>query len=395
MPQNKPKLYWLHSHFLYWMGGTKYVFEVLRRLNVEYQVTAIVENASDYSKQIYRDAGINLISLEKLSSTSLFYWLTFPYQIIDTYLRIKRILVGNNNTIIVGMFPMNVAAFMLNRKYFQLCFEPFAFFHDPDFSAGFTRIKRFFIWILKIFYSKLDVISTRQAYSIITLNQVTQKSIKDIYKRDSTPVYTGIDTKHFNPHISADLKNEYAGKAVIIHSTDYTPVKGTDRMIKIFAKVKKSYPQAILLITSTIKNATAVKSLESLARQLHVADSVKFLGFVDYDILPQLYSLAKVLVQCSFSERSGTTSMALPVKEALSCGTWCIRSPVTTEDVIDGQTGYLVDPRKESQMVRKIIQVLELDSKSYNQGAKLARSTIVGRYSWEHTVEDISSIIKT
>ena len=376
------------------MGGTKYVFEVLGRLSKEYEVTVIVENASDYAKQIYRNAGIELISLDKLTSTSMLYWFTFPYQLIDTYIKVNRVIIDTDIKIIVGMFPMNVVAFMLHRKYFQLCFEPFAFFHDPDFNAGFSWIKRLLIWILKILYSRLDIISTRQARTIITLNQVTKRGIKNIYDRDSVPVYTGIDTKHFYPHISGKLKKEYTGRASVIHSTDYTPVKGTDKMIGIFAKVKKIFPQSILIITSTIKNPTATKTLEQLTQKLNITDSVKFLGFVDYDLLPELYSLSKVLVQCSFSERSGTTSMALPVKEALSCGTWCIRSPVTTEDVIDGATGYLVDPRNEKQMVSKIIQILSLDLKSYERGSKLARSTIVGRYSWDNTVSNISSINK-
>ena len=394
MKQNKKTLYWLHSHFLYWMGGTKYVFEVLRRLSKEYNIIAIVENSSDYSKKIYQDAGIELISLNKLSSISLIYWLTFPYQIVDTYLRVKNKAVDQNAKIVVGMFPMNVVALLLKRPYFQLCFEPFAFFHDPDFTAGFPVIKRLFIGILKVLYSHLDIVSTRGSKTIITLNQVTQKGIKNIYNRDSIPVYTGIDIKHFHPYVSPELKRKYAKQDVIIHSTDYTPVKGTDKMINIFAKVKKLCPKAVLLITSTIKNPTAIKNLEEQAKKLGIRNSVKFLGFVDYDILPQLYSLSRVLVQCSFSERSGTTSMALPVKEAMACGTWCIRSPVTTEDVIDGVTGYLVDPRNKEQMVIKIVQVLGLDSEIYNRGSKLARSTIVNRYSWDHTVEDISSIIK-
>ena len=66
----KKTIYWFHSHFLYWMGGTKYVYEVVRRLSREYKLVVIVENASEYSRGIYKDKNIDLISLDKVTSIS-------------------------------------------------------------------------------------------------------------------------------------------------------------------------------------------------------------------------------------------------------------------------------------------------------------------------------------
>ena len=68
---NKPKLFWLHPHFLYWMGGTKYIYEVITRLSSSFDLTVIVENTGDYAAKLYQSAGINLISLNK-SSTNFF-----------------------------------------------------------------------------------------------------------------------------------------------------------------------------------------------------------------------------------------------------------------------------------------------------------------------------------
>lgn len=394
MHQNKPKkLYWLHSHFLYWMGGTKYIFEVLKRLHHDYDLTVIVENSDPYASQLYKQEGIKLVSFGKLSSNSLFYWLTFPVQLLITYVHSRKLV--KDGIVVTSMFPMNIIGSLLAKHPLQLCFEPFAFFHDPDFQQGFSLPKRLLLKLLKLLYGKVDVWATRRAKHLITLNQVTAKGINNIYHKSSVPVYTGIDSQHFRPFVSRRIRKQYQGKDILVHSTDYTPVKGTDRMIRIFAKVKKLHPSAHLLITSTIQNPSQEKIYRDLAKALQVEPSVEFLGFVDYNLLPELYSLAKALVQCSYSELSGTTSMALPVKEALSCGTACIRSPVTTEDVEDGITGYLVDPRQESLMVKRIIALLTLTDKERRTLSLKARQKIIKLYTWDQTAARISRIINS
>lgn len=388
----KPKLYWLHSHFLYWMGGTKYIFEVLKRLAPQYDLTVIVEDALPSATELYTKQGIKLINLHKLSTNNIIYWLTFPWQLLMTVLKVKKLL-PRQSIVVSSMFPMNVVAALTHSPAHQLIFEPFAFFHDPDFQKGFPLLKRILLRLLKFLYGPLDIWATRKSAQILTLNTVTQKGIRQIYRRDSTPVYTGIDSTHFHPHVSAVLKKKYQGKHILIHSTDYTPVKGTNRMIRLFARVKQLDPLAHLLITTTIRNSTQEAAYRQLSTDLAVADSIEFLGFVDYDLLPELYSLAKILVQCSYSELSGTTSMALPVKEALACGTAAIRSPVTKEDVEEGVTGYLVDPRNEDLMVKRIMQLLKLTPAQLSKLARIARAKIVKLYTWEQTATKISRII--
>ncbi len=299
---------------------------------------------------------------------------------------------------VTSMFPMNIFPHLLRKKHVQYCFEPFAFFHDPDFIKNFPVIKRSLIKLTSFFYKWLDVSATKSANSVITLNNTTAKFINEVYKIKPRISFTGIDTKHFHPFVSQELLAKYKNVDVIIHSTDYTPVKGTDLMIKIFARIKKQNPKVRLLITSTINNAREKDKLGTIAQKLGVKNDVEFLGFIDYDILPQLYSVAKVLVQCSYSERSGTTSMALPVKEAMACGTLCIRFPIKGEDVVDGVTGYLVDPRDMQEMTNKIIKILNMKQDKYQRASKKARTTIVDKYNWVYTSDivkrEIDSIIQ-
>lgn len=391
---NTKKIIWMHSHFLYWMGGTKFIFEVIKRINKKNKVVVIVENSSVQASLAYKDAGIELISLGKSTSTSILYWLFFPLNILKDYLMIKKILNNHNlNTqnsiVITSMFPMNYISYVLKLNYSQYCFEPFAFFHDNDFIANFNKIKRIMIQILAFIYKRFDIIATRNAKFIFTLNNTTKEIIYKVYGKKSIVTYAGIDSRHFSPHVSAPIKNMYKNKSIIVHSTDYSPVKGTERMIRIFSDVKKLVPNTILLITSTLDNRNEKLRLKNLATEFGISKSVKFLGFVDYKLLPEIYSLSKVIVQCSYSTMSGTTSMALPVKEAMSCGTPAIRYPILNEDVTDGQTGYLVDPRDTNEMISKIVKILTMSKQDYNVFSKKARRDIINKYNWEYTTDII------
>lgn len=397
----KLHIFWLHTHFLYWMGGTKFIYELIKVFKPKYKVTVIVENASKIAITNYKNLGVELVSLNTSTSTSVLYWLMFPLYLYLDKVRILNIIQTSlrsdeSGIIISNMFPMNYVANyvggILSLKHVQYCFEPFAFFHDKEFINNFDALKRFFISILAYFYKTIDITATACADVVITLNHTTAKYIKEIYSVNPVISYAGIDIDHFKPYTNQVLSNKYRDYKIIIHSTDYSPVKNTDLMIKIFAKVKERIPEARLLITSTIDNQGAQISLRHIADILGVTDSIEFLGFVDYQVLPQLYSLAYVLVQCSHSERSGTTSMALPVKEAMACGTPAIRYPVKGEDVIDNKSGFLVDPRDESKMVARIVTLLTMSKEIRRLFSNVARKAIVSKFSWDKTAEVIENV---
>jgi glycosyltransferase involved in cell wall biosynthesis len=381
---------WVHSHFLYWMGGTKYIFEVLKVLKQKkHRVVAVVEQASPFVTELFKQAKIRLVNLNVTTSTSAWYWLGLPFFLSrrcgQLQTLIQQFSQGKSSPLVVtSMFPMQVVMAQLGQPFVQLCYEPFAFFHDQEFIQNFPFFKRVATQFLALLYAKLDVWGTQHAQKIVTLNTVTQSLIQDIYHAASTPIYAGVNTQLFKPFVGAELKKKYRDHQLIIHSTDYSPVKGTDRVIKAFAGVAQKFPAARLLITSTIKNEAAQQKLQALATELGVGDKVEFLGFVPIELLPQYYSLAKVMVQGSSSLRSGTTSMALPVKEAMACGTPAIRPDAGGEDVIDGKSGFLVDPQDTPNLTRAVNRILGNPRLGQKMG-KAARQSITRKYSWPRT----------
>jgi glycosyltransferase involved in cell wall biosynthesis len=385
---------WLHSHFLYWMGGTKFVHHVISELkknkNIK-RITVIVENTSDFSMKQYSDINVELISLNSSSSNNPLYWLFLPFILTKNYFKIKKIylnykLTKENSVTFSGMFPMNVVANFLNTNHVQNCFEPFAFFYDNNFISQFHPLKKKFIQILKIIYSPIDIWATKRSLNVLTLNNTTQRMIANIYSIKSIKTQAGVKSSLFKPYISKTIKNKYKNKVVAIHSTDYSPIKRTDLVIKSFAKATKNINNALLLITSTIYNETRQNKLIYLSDSLGIKNKVIFLGFLPIIELPQYYSLANVMIQGAFSEKSGTTSMSLPVKEAMCCETPAIRPDLGGEDVEHGKTGFLVDPR-DTSLVAKKISILLKDSKLSNSMGKRARKFIVKKYTWKNTAQ--------
>ncbi len=393
----KKNIVWIHSHFLFWMGGTKYVYEVVKRLAKKHRVIVIVEAANPLAYQQYHQIGVELISLDALTSTSFLYWVALPWFIERRVTQINRIIKAHHflapdTTIISSMFPMNVIANKLGFRHLQLCYEPFAFFYDREFIATFSWLKKMFIKLVAGLYQHLDKQAVAVAHQVLTLNQVTQSAIKDIYQVDSELIFAGVDTKRFKPYVPPALNKLYRKRPVVIHSTDYSPVKGTDRVIKAMAKVVAKVPSALLLVTSTIRNQKAEDALKSLATSLGISRNLRFMGFISLEELPHYYSLAQVLVQGSNSARSGTTSMALPVKEAMCCETPAIRPDVGGDDVVDGVSGFLVDPADTDQLAEKIAYLLIYPAQARKMG-RAARKAIANKYTWEKTVKRLSRFL--
>ena len=148
MSQNKIKLYWLHPHFYNWMGGHKYIYEVIIRLkeNYDFDVTLITSGMSLEAVKHFQKSQIPVIYLTPFSTNSILYWIFLPFFLF--FEKWYLLLIKKIDTIalfISSMFPANTLASSLSSKTFQLCYEPFAFFYDQNFVNGFSFPQKIFI----------------------------------------------------------------------------------------------------------------------------------------------------------------------------------------------------------------------------------------------------------
>jgi len=381
------KILWMHSHFKFWMGGTKLIYQLTSRINEHIPVKVVVEDYSDYAEKIYAEKNMTLIKTTGVTSTMPLYWAN-----LNHYLRKNREIlkkhIDKDTILMSSMFPMNAVLNAFANPKYQYIFEPFAFIHDKDMVSGLPLARRLFCAYVRTFYKQLDISTTQKSDKIFTLNEITSQSIKRIYDCESIPTYTGIDLDFFSPTPNAKLKRAYADRRVLIHATDFTPVKGTDHLLKPLSIVKKKYPNVLLLITSTLDNPKALRELYKKAAAAGVRENIEYLGFLPYRELPEYYTVAEALLQSGIGATAGATSFSLPVKEAMSCGTPVIRHPITQEDVEDGVSGLLIDVQEAEKYADGIIQLLDEPETSARMGRR-AREKIVATFNWGSVIDTL------
>jgi glycosyltransferase involved in cell wall biosynthesis len=385
---------WLHSHFLLPTGGTKFIYEVVRRMARRHPVEVLVERASPHWRERYEDAGVPLHEIGGGTSTSMLYWLGLP-----AFVRRDRkaavAAAAGSAALVSSFFPMHwgavVAGGRTGIRHVHMCFEPFPFFHDREVIGMYPAWKRALLAYLRVAYRGLDARGVRGADRLLTLNEATAAQIERVYGiTGAEPTYAGVDTQFFHPYGDselADLRARHGDGPIVIHSTDYSPIKRTDLALRAFAAAgSPDGTPPRLLVTSTREDPRVQRELAELARSLSIADRVEFLGFLPYEDLPRYYSLADVLLQTGTAAGSGATTMSLPVKEALACGTAVVRSQATEEDVVDGVSGYLVDPSDVQATGSRIAALLSDRGRARDMG-EAGRQRIVELYDWDRVAD--------
>jgi len=392
---------WLHSHFMLPAGGTKFIFEVTRRLAQRRPVEVLVERASPLWRERYEEAGVTLHEIGGATSMDLHYWGAFPAYLRRDDRAVEKHAAGAG-AVVSSFFPMPWlgarAAEKLSIPHVSLCFEPFPFFHDAEVIGLFPPAKRALLSMLHAGYGWVDTRGTQRADKLLTLNESTAVQVERVYGRaDSICTYAGVDTDMFHPYPDSEvahLRERLGDGPIVVHSTDFSPIKRTDLALEAFAVASRLVPEATLAITSTREDEGQLDRLRDRAAQLGVADRLVYLGFLPFADLPRLYSLADALLQTGTSAGSGATTMSLPVKEALACGTPVIRSGATNEDVEDGVSGFLVDPADSQETGRKLAVLLGDRHRGREMGAAGLRR-ITEQYTWDRVVDVVEGALCT
>lgn len=136
---------------------------------------------------------------------------------------------------------------------------------------------------------------------------------------------------------------------VIVHISNYRPVKRATDVVRVFARVAAELPARLVLVGDGPDLGHAI----DLARELGVLDRVRLIGVVD-DVAPYLRG-ADLLLLPSQNESFGLVAM-----EALAAGVPVIASRVggLPEVVQHGVSGYLFPPGDVEGMARQAAAVL-------------------------------------
>ncbi|CAM3972380.1 N-acetyl-alpha-D-glucosaminyl L-malate synthase BshA [Paenibacillus alkaliterrae] len=153
----------------------------------------------------------------------------------------------------------------------------------------------------------------------------------------TTPIdltYNFVDKRVYYPRDIISLRSDFAApnEKILMHISNFRPVKRVGDVIEIFERVSRKLPSKLLLVGE----GPELSKMQCRIRQLGLEDRVHFLG--KQEDVAQVISMADVLLLPSEKESFGLVAL-----EAMACGVPTIGSDAggIPELVTHGETGFL------------------------------------------------------
>jgi N-acetyl-alpha-D-glucosaminyl L-malate synthase BshA len=225
-------------------------------------------------------------------------------------------------------------------------------------------------------YLPITRYSIQQSDGVTAISNYLRERTQRVFdvKNDIEVIYNSVNCDVYcrNQEISTQMRKEYApdGQRVLVHLSNFRPVKRITDVIEIFDRVHKKMPSRLLLIGDGPDRSVA----EWLAVQKGIHDDVLFLG--KQDQIQEKLSIADIMLLPSELESFGLAAL-----EAMACEV----VPISTRaggvpEVIDhGISGYLADVGDVETMARYAIELLSDENRLREMG-KRARAVAMERF---------------
>ncbi len=190
---------------------------------------------------------------------------------------------------------------------------------------------------------------TRQRFGLCTTCQV---------------IHNFVDTEVFrpqeNPCCCARECLAKPGEKIVVHVSNFRPVKRVGDVIRVFSRIVRETPAVLLMVGDGPEYDGAVQ----LAQELGIAQQVRFLGL--QDDVRTLLGFADLFLFPSEYE-----SFGLAVLEAMACGVpvVCSNGGGLPEVMVDGETGYLCGVGQVEEMAARAIEILKDSARAHALGA--------------------------
>lgn len=210
----------------------------------------------------------------------------------------------------------------------------------------------------KIYAKRADIIFTTSEYSkndIVHYINVDGDKVKVVYN---------IIPDLFIPDNRLNHQKYGLSKDYILYVGNFLPHKNLKTLIKAYAvlthSIRVKHPLVIVgktkgKISRKDQGVLALELIE-LSKELGIKDNIHFVGSVEDNDLPSIYTNAKIFVLPSFFEGFG-----LPIIEAMACGCPVIASNAASIPEISGEAAILFNPDDYNEIAQKIELVLSND----------------------------------
>lgn len=224
-----------------------------------------------------------------------------------------------------------------------------------------------------------DYDNARHARSIAVNSVYSRERVWAAYARNSEVCYLGIDADRFTPAaVPGQRRREILSVGLPVSA------KGHELVVEALAVLAYDARPTLHLV---LPRAGATESLEQLAHERHVELVIEV--SVDEARLVESCRSAIATVCAARLEPFGLTAI-----ESMACGTpvVAIREAGYRETVIDGETGFLVEPNAAG-IANGILRLSGDPALVERMGAR-GREEVLRRWTWERTGEQMEEILR-
>jgi N-acetyl-alpha-D-glucosaminyl L-malate synthase BshA len=224
-------------------------------------------------------------------------------------------------------------------------------------------------------YLPITRFSIEQSDGVTAISQyLRERTLREFDIRNEIQViYNFVNCDFYcRPEKTPELKQEYApnGERLLLHLSNFRPVKRVTDCIEIFDRVRKQIPSKLLMIGDGPDRSSA----EWLAVQKGIHNDVIFLG--KQELVQEKLAIADILLLPSELESFGLAAL-----EGMACEVVPIATRVggIPELIEHGKSGYLADVGDVDSMARYAIELLS-DEKALKGMAKASRAVAQSRF---------------
>mgnify|MGYP001338172556 CR=1 FL=1 len=245
-------------------------------------------------------------------------------------------------------YPLNWLAYLGKKLYGAKYIYYHHHLDPPEVYEG--LLQRVYIRLLNF----LTLWSAKKADGAISISQYSRETLLEEIGLDSVVIYNEIDKDRFHQGIDGSkVKYKYGlhDDPVILYVGRIAPSKRIHLLIKAFFTVKKTFPDAKLMIIGKELFNDYREDLRKMSDS-----SVIFTGFVSDDELPYYYAACDVYATASLWE-----GFNLPLVEAQMCGKQVVAFNIGAHsEVVSPENGLLVPPSDTCALAGAIVEILSL-----------------------------------
>lgn len=253
------------------------------------------------------------------------------------------------------------------KKIFKKPYLIWARGMDAYFPDWFTRLTSGF--------------TLKNANAVIALTKNMKEEIKKSYKGKIYVIPNSIDLTGFNNISKSEMRKKLQineEDKIILFVGRFRPEKGLEYLVKAISIIKEKDKEAKLLL---VGEGPEEENLRNLVFEKQLTEFITFAGQIPHENVKDYMVASDIFVLPSLSE--GFPNVLL---EAMACGLSIVATRVTgiPEIVKDGENGFLVEPKDEKDISKKISDLL--NNKELKKEISENNKIKIKEYTWDNTI---------